>query len=239
MDQVDVDKTDLTDERSGLSFRGLIEIFYRPSEFFEELKNHPKVLVPYIALAVLLTGFFYLAVDFIIAMQMDMKQVQIVFEGGQFSAEQMKMMMYYQTIIGGVLTMLLTPLLIAALGLFWGNFVFGLKVSFKKVLSVVLFGEFLYTVGLMAHLPIMFAKDTFQVSFSPAVLVSNLGVQSFWYILLDKFSIFQIWEIVVVGIGLSIFYKIPRNKGYLISVLSVGGVAALHVLATGIGMLLR
>ncbi|RKX28247.1 MAG: hypothetical protein DRP47_04850 [Candidatus Zixiibacteriota bacterium] len=133
----------------------------------------------------------------------------------------------------------MTPLLIAALALFWGNFVFGLKASFKQVLSVVLFGEFLFAIGLMAHLPIMFAKDTFQVTFSPAVLVSELGIQSFWYTLLDKFSIFNIWEIIVAGIGFSVFYKVPRNKGYLISVLSVGGVSALHVIATGIGMLFK
>ena len=40
----------------GLSFRGLAEVFYKPSAFFDQLKDHPKVLIPYIVLAILLFG---------------------------------------------------------------------------------------------------------------------------------------------------------------------------------------
>lgn len=239
MEQVDTAPIPSPKPRSGLSVRGLLEVFYQPTALFEELKDHPKVLVPYLALFAVAGLFLFLAGDFIVAMQLEMPEVREAMEKGQLTTEQMKTIMWYQSTIGGIIALLLAPLLIAGLGLFWSNFVFGLRSSFKKVLSIVLYGEFLYTIGLLAHLPIMFAKDTFQVTFSPAVLVSNLGVTSVWYVLLDKLSVFNIWEIVVVGIGLSVFSKIPRNKGYQISVLSVGGVSALHVIATGIGTLFR
>ncbi|MBU8933044.1 MAG: YIP1 family protein [candidate division Zixibacteria bacterium] len=239
MDQVDITQTPSPNEKGGLSFRGLIEVFYQPTSFFEELKDSPKVLVPYLALAVVCGLFFYLATDFIVAMQMELPEVQEAMEAQRIPLEQMKTIMWYQTGIGGIIALLLAPLLIAGLGLFWNNFVFGLKSSFKQVLSLVLYGEFLYMIGAMVHVPIMFAKDTIMVTFSPAVLVADQGMTSIWFVLLDKFSVFHIWEIVVVGIGLSVLCEVPRNKGYLLAVLSVGGLSVLHVITTGIGMLFR
>lgn len=239
MDQVDIDQTVSPQSKSGLSFRGLIEIFYQPSAFFEELKDNPKVLVPFLALTVVIVLFMFLATDFIVAMQMDMPEVQEAMESNSISPGQMATIMFYQTLIGGSLALLLAPLILAGLGLFWNNFVFGLQTSYKQVLSIILYGEFLFTIGALVHVPLMIAKDTIAVSFSPAILVAHLGPASFWYVLLDKISVFHIWEIVVVGIGLSVFCKVPRNKGYLMAVLCVGGLSALHVVATGIGALLK
>ena len=78
-----------------------------------------------------------------------------------------------------------------------------------------------------------------MVTFSPAVLVADQGMQSFWYTALSKISIFHIWEVIVVGIGLSIIYGISRNKGYLLSVLSVGMMAIIHVIITGIALMFK
>ena len=81
----------------------------------------------------------------------------------------------------------------------------------------------------------MVAKGSMAISLSAAVLVASEGVDSFIYVALSKIDLFNIWEIIVVGIGLAAVYNIPRNKGYVLSVLSVGMLSILHIVFTAIG----
>lgn len=64
-------------KRSGsLSLRGIAEVFYAPSRLFTELKENPKVLVPYLVLALIgLIGLFLL-VDLILEAQKAAPQYQ-------------------------------------------------------------------------------------------------------------------------------------------------------------------
>jgi len=224
---------------SGFAFRGLTEIFYQPSVFFKDLKDSPKILVPYIGLLVVMLAFFFLAVDYIVIEQMNLPEVQESIEKSGMSEETMHTIMYWQTLIVGTIAMLLIPLMSAGLGLFFGNFVFGGQSSYKKILSVMLYGSIIYGIGALLHVPLMMMKDSVMVTLSPAVLVADQGMQSFWYTALSKISVFHIWEVIVVGIGLSIIYGFSRNKGYVLSVLSVGMMAILHVIMTGIGLMFK
>ena len=73
------------------------------------------------------------------------------------------------------------------------------------------------------------------VSLSPAVFVTEQGIESLIYVTLSKFSMFHVWEIIVSGIGFSIIFKLERNKGYILSVLSVGLLSVTHIVAKAIG----
>jgi hypothetical protein len=138
------------------------------------------------------------------------------------------------TIVAGTVSWMFVPLLAAALCLFWGNFVFAGKARFKQLLSIMLYGEIIFAAGMLVLAPMMLAKGTMLVSLSPAVFATSLGVAHPLYVLLSKFSIFQIWEIVAIGIGLSILYDVTRKKGYVLSVLSMGMLSIIHVVWTAI-----
>jgi len=221
----------------GLSFRGLIEIFYKPSAFFNELKEHPKVLIPYIVLAILLVVFFTVAVDIIYEMQVSSPQFEQRMQG-QPLTPQIEQIMRYQVMIGGPLVILLVPLVAALFGLFWGNFVFAGKARFKQLLSVMLYGEIINSLGMIVILPMILAKKSLMVSLSLGVLAASQGPESILYLALSKIDLFLIWEIIAIGIGLSIIYSIPRNKGYTLSVLSMGMLSILHVIFSAIGKLI-
>jgi len=221
----------------GLSFRGLIEIFYKPSAFFNELKEHPKVLIPYIVLAILLVVFFTVAVDIIYEMQVSSPQFEQRMQG-QPLTPQIEQIMRYQVMIGGPLVILLVPLVAALFGLFWGNFVFAGKARFKQLLSVMLYGEIINSLGMIVILPMILAKKSLMVSLSLGVLAASQGPESILYLALSKIDLFLIWEIIAIGIGLSIIYSIPRNKGYTLSVLSMGMLSILHVVFSAIGKLI-
>jgi len=221
--------------RSGLSLRGLYEVFSGPSELFEELKSNPRVLIAFFVIIAVSLAFFTSIVDYIIEFQLSMPEAQERLQGIEMTP-QIRRIMEYQTIGGGTIILVLVPILVpiiaAALAMFWGNFVFAGQARFKQLLSVMCYGEIIIAAGKLIVLPMMLAKESFIVSLSPAVLAVSQGANSLAYVALSKLDLFIIWEIIVIGIGLSIVYNVPRNKGYLLSVLSMGMLSILHVLLT-------
>lgn len=219
---------------SGLSWRGVIQVFTSPSKLYSDLKDQPRILVPYIIFGALMLVFLLLVQDYMWEMQKNSPQMQAQF-GGQDVPPQVETYAKLSIVIGGVLAMLVLPLIEAGLAMFWGNFVFAGKARFKQVLSVFLYGEILFAVGALVHVPLIMAKDSMAVSLSPAIFVADQGVNSFTYQILSKLSLFHIWEIVVVGIGLAAVYGFARNKGYWISVLSLGILSVLSALGSLVG----
>ncbi len=224
------------EKSSSLSIRGVMEVFYKPADFFKELKDHPKILVPYIVFVLVTFVSLFLLKDLIVEVQTSSPQFQEqMSKAGQAVTPEMKSMMTMSTLIFGTLAMSLYPLLVAALALFFGNFVFAGKGSFKKLLSVSLYGGILYMIGSMIIIPMALAKGSLMVSFSLAVLVTDLRLESVAYTALSKISVFHIWEIIVVGIGFGVIYEFPRNKGITLAVLSVGMLSVIHIGFAAIG----
>ena len=101
----------------------------------------------------------------------------------------------------------------------------------------MLYGEIIFGVGMFALLPMILAKKSILVSYSLAVLASGKGPDNLLYLALSKIDLFLIWEIVAIGIGLSVLYKAARNKGFALSVLSMGLISILHVVVTAVAKL--
>ena len=219
-------ETPVPPARPGLSWRGLIEVFYKPAQLFEELKQHPKILVPYVVCTLAALVSIHFVADYLVEIQIAAMKANENMNPAQIpSAEFLKPFMYI-----GVVFWALGPLLYAALAMLVGNFFMGGKSSYKQLLSVVLYGSVVFTVGGLIMIPMMLAKGSLFVSIGPAALISEPSMTDPLYMLLTKFSLFYIWEIVVVGIGLSIMYGFSRNKGYVMAVCSLGLISLLHVL---------
>ncbi len=228
-------KTDVK-QNSLFAFKGIAEVFYKPAEFFTKLKDNPKILIPYVFFIFITFITLYLLKDLIIDMQTSSPQfVENMEKTGQPITPELISIMKISTLVFGTMAMSLYPLLVAALALFFGNFVFAGKGSYKELLSVALYGGIVYTLGSMIIVPMMLAKNSMMVSFSLAVFATDYGVESVIYTALSKISIFNIWEIIVVGIGFSTIYDFPRNKGYILAVLSVGLLSMLQIVFAAIG----
>jgi len=222
---------------SGLSFRGLVEVFYKPSEFFKSLVDNPKVLVPYIVLGVLMFFFLYMIRNLMWEMTVSSPKFQERMQNSPVSIEQVRTITMYSTVLGGTVAVLLGPLLAALFGLFWGNFVFAGKARFKQLLSVMLYGEVIYAVGAVVNLALMLPRENLMANLSLGVLAAGQGADSVLYALLSKFSVFLIWEIVAIGIGLSALYNVKRGHGYRLSLLSMGLLSLLSIVMAAIGKL--
>lgn len=234
MEQLSVDTAGLQPKIKGLSVRGLWEVFYKPASFFEQLKNDPKILVPYLVGVLLFALFFVVASGYLAQIQTESPQFQERLQGQEVTPQVLQMVRI-STMVMGTISMALYPLLVAALALFFGNFVMAGKASYSQLLSVALYGTVIYAVGEVLVLPLMLAKDSADASFSLAVLAAGQGITSPTYVALSKIGIFNIWEFIVVAIGFSTIYGFTRNKGYLLAVLSVGLLSVVGVMMTWIG----
>lgn len=222
-----------TDGSKRLSVRGLWEVFTKPTAFFTELSRSPKILVPMVVIAILTLVFFVLTADMIFELQKSSPQFQQQMESAPgMTEERMKAITTPFTIGGGTISMLILPLITAALALFWGNFVMGGRATYRQLLSVALYCQVLFVVGMILLLPMVMAKGDFTASFSLAVLAADKGIENPLYVLLSKFSVFHIWEIIVLGIGCAVTLGIPRSKGLAVSLLSVGLISLIHVISS-------
>ena len=213
------------------SWKGLIQVFYQPSQLFAGIKENPKILVPWIVFFAAIFVSFFLTADLIAKVQMEIMKEKMAEQGTGAGGPMPTLEMMKYSIIGfGAIFSMLSPLVAAGLAMFFGNFMMAGRANLKQILSVMLYGEIIYAVGFLIVAPLMLAKNSLMVSFSLAALFKNLTIQDPTYVALSKIGLFYIWEIVVIGIGLSIIYGFARNKGYLLAVLSMGMLSILHVL---------
>jgi len=219
-----------TKKESNLGLKGIVEVFYQPSKLFERIKNEPKILVPWIFFFLLIFSFIYLVSDLIVAMQMEVMREKAADQGLGTANLPTAAQIKWSTIIIGPLAFMLAPLIAAALALFFGNVVMEGRAKFKQLLSVMIYGEIINALGGIILAPLMLAKGSMKVSISLAAILQDSQVQDPLYIALSKFDAFLIWEIIVIGIGLSIIYGFSRNKGYTLAVLSMGLISITHVL---------
>ena len=217
-------------KESNLGLKGIVEVFYQPAKLFERIKDEPKILVPWIFFFLLVFSSIYLISDMMVEMQMEVMREKFADQGLGAANLPPKAMIKWSTIIFGPLVLMLSPLVAAALALFFGNVVMEGRAKFKQLLSVMLYSEIVFALGSLMLAPLMLAKGSMKVSISLAAILQDSQIQDPLYIALSKIGAFYIWEIIVIGIGLSTIYGFSRNKGYTLAVLSMGLISITHAL---------
>jgi hypothetical protein len=214
-------------EDRSLSVRGLWEVFLKPTELFKKLVDRPKILVPYIVVIVLMaisvfTTLPYLANDVFSNPELQAKMSEQLKSQPGVTPEMAKEGWTIFMSGASFLIYSLLPLAVAGLALFWGNFVFGSRSSFRLLLSIVLYAEVVYWLGECLMIPLVISKGSALVTISPAVLFVEQAFSGIMYSLMSKFSLFHIWEIVVLVIGFAIAFKITKGKALAAALGSMG-----------------
>ncbi len=217
-------------KESNLGLKGIVEVFYQPAKLFERIKDEPKILVPWIFFFLLIFSLIYLVSDLMVEMQMEVMREKFAGQVQTSADVSSKDMIKWSTIILIPLAFMLAPLIAAALALFFGNVVMEGRAKFKQLLSVMIYGEIVYVLGSLMLAPLILAKGSLNVTISLAALLQDVQVQDPLYVALSKIGAFHIWEIMIIGIGLSIIYGFSRNKGYTLAVLSMGMISITHAL---------
>lgn len=214
-----------------LSVSGLWQVFAGPADFFEKLKKNPKIIVPWIALAIVAFLVVWFTWEYSARLQIEISQRYA--DRGIMPQSQVPVLedLKMQSIIFGLIFCILPSLVAAGLAKLIGGFIMGGKASFKQVFSVMIYGEFLFFIGQLVKVPFIIAKDSLNVAFSLAVLVAQRGPTDSLWVALDKIGVFYIWEWVVIGIGLAAVFGFSRKKGYVLAILSMGLLSLFHIVS--------
>jgi len=204
------------------SFRNSFEVFYRPGECFDELREDPRILAPY----ALFCALIFLSALLVVRLQTFAELNLITSRGvdmSSFPVGQLVGLLFIQKSLA-----IFSPLVVmsvAGLLLWLGD----RKVPSKRLFAVIIHGELIYAAGCLLTSLLILATNNAYASFSLAPLLND-DVSSGGYRFLSKFDCFLIWEIVVIGAGLNRILQATDRSGYKLAVVAVGVPSALVAL---------
>lgn len=104
--------------------------------------------------------------------------------------------------VGGVLVMSWVMLAVqAGIMVLLFSVLMGGSATFRQYLSVVAHSMLIGAVGMLATLPIIIQRQDVRAGITLAALVPGADPQSFVYQFLNAFSVFLVWQTVVMGLG--------------------------------------
>ncbi|MBD3290041.1 hypothetical protein GF337_14630 [candidate division KSB1 bacterium] len=219
------------------TFDKIVNVFVSPRMTFQSINRKPDWVIPMIivvAVAVMFTTFIMP-----IVLPEQMEQQREGFEERGMSEEEiaraMEMGQKVGRIVGpisaGVMTIVYL-LAVAGVLLFCGNIILGGETNYKRVLSVVSYSSLIGSLGTILLLPLVLAKKTMHVNYSLAVLMSSEAHDTPLYQSLSKIDFFAIWQVIVVGIGLSVIYKFTTKKSITLVAILYALYAIISVIIT-------
>jgi hypothetical protein len=124
-------------------------------------------------------------------------------------------------LLGSVLMHGITFFIVVTILFFIGSIFFGGTAKYIKVMSMYAWVLPIWTIGIIINTPLMIIKESHGISLSPAVLMSPDITSSIFYFL-KSLSLFNIWAVILMGIGLSVIYGITRAKGVVVALVVWG-----------------
>lgn len=215
----------------------LIDIFIDPVKVFKRIKAGLPWWQPFIVVAIVIgvISYFQIPIN---------RQIMLLNERG-VSAEQLEQQLEITGkfaligVIAAPLVVLLIYVILAALCNVTANLVSG-KSSFKKMLSLLSFTAFVGLIEqglkmLILHMRgienIASRDDLYSVSFSLTRFIESDGILR---AVLESFSIFQIWFLILFTIGVSVIYGIDTKKA-IVPTIVVWVLGVLGIMLQGIG----
>ncbi len=204
----------------------IIGIFTKPTQVFEYLRLKPDILTPIIITIIISLITSFLVYDIAINEQIVKyeqndripdEQKERIIEGIEASKSGPRRIIY--TTVFPILGVLVIFLVVSAIFLLIGNVLLGGKASFKKVLSVYGYSYLIVALlGTIIKLPLMLSKQTMKIDLSPAVFLGGTAEGTALHRFISSFDVFNIWYLIVFGIGMAIIYRFSQLKG-VVSVL--------------------
>lgn len=196
----------------------VVNIFFEPRKVFQSLKIKPTWLVSVIIMAVLGMGFFYYTFPYIMN-----EQVQNIRDNDRIPEqakleiiEKMKEAQHppiWQMAIAPVGT-LIYLVIVAAVLFFVFNVLMGGDSGFRRVFSVYCYSSLVAIPSMIVKFPLVMMKGNINVQTSLGLLLSPDAKGSFLHSVLSSFDIFNVWQVILVSMGLGVMYKFSTKKAF-------------------------
>ena len=191
-------------------------VFISPGRTFESIVRRPDFLAPLIIEIVATVIVIEAMLEKIGAGRIIRQSLEMSGKASQMTPEQIDQAVQrvatFTAIsmrVGSVLGPPVFLLIIAAVGLFTVNVIFGASANFKTCLSVVCYADLVLLVGVVLGLVMIFLGDVEQINpenFVPTTVGFFLNPRETskpLYVIASSFDIFRVWFIILCSLGLS------------------------------------
>lgn len=193
-----------------------VEVFMSPGRAFESVVRRPDFLVPLLIIIVASMVFFEAMLDKFGVGRIIRQSLELSGKAARMTPEQLDQAVQK----GGTLTAIIMRasgvlgppiylLVIAAVGLFIVNAIFGESANFKTCFSVVSYASLVLLVGVVLGLVMIMMGDAEQFNpdnFVPTTVGFFLNPRETskpLYVIASSFDIFRVWFIILSSLGLS------------------------------------
>ncbi len=188
----------------------LLSVFIAPNSLFEDLREGPRWLVPFLVLILVaavaaVLPRLLISADIWLGVMRDRLP-----EGMAMSAEQMMTMaqqMSSPIALAGVavsVTVLNSIVTFASALLFWALFAFfGTESSYKKTLAVVAYSGLITALGMILLSVLAISFQRLDITTSLAFL-SFLDQDTFLYRFAAQIDFFTVWRVLIMGAGFAV-----------------------------------
>jgi len=205
-----------TPEESDSFLSRAVGVFISPGAAFESIAQRPNFLAPLIVVTVATIAVIEAMLDKLGAEQIARRSIEMTKQAASLSADQIAQQAHQAAPITaifmrviGVLAPVVMVLIIAAVGLFIANVLFGGKANFKTAFSVVCYADLVGLVGGVLTAVMVFFGDPEQFNVQNPI-PSNVGfflnmhdTPKALYAIASSFDIFTIWMLLLTALGLS------------------------------------
>jgi hypothetical protein len=115
-------------------------------------------------------------------------------------------------LIGGIIMRSVLFFAVVTVIFLVGTIFYGGVTKYVKIMSLYSWVLPIWTLGVLIATPLMIIKNSHNISLSPALLTTPDPTSS-TYFFLHNLGLFNIWAIIVLGIGFSVMYGLSRVKG--------------------------
>jgi hypothetical protein len=204
------------DQPADSFFSRALEVFIAPGRAFESIVRRPNFLVPLIITTVASIITIEAMLQRIGAVRIIRQSLEMSGKASQMTPEQIdqavqKMAMFtgISTRVIGVIATPLYMLVIAAVGLFVVNVMFGASANFKTCFSVVNYAGLVLLIAAVLGVVMIMLGDVEQFNpqnFVPTTVGFFLDPRATskpLYAIASSFDVFRVWFIVLASMGLS------------------------------------
>lgn len=198
-------------------FNKIVGIFTSPRETFVSINQNPNWIVPFIIGLVFFFIFQFATMEIQTNYQIaTMEAKDTPADQIEIAKTQMQGPLKYIGFVAGPIFILIIWVVFAAFFYLFTNWMVDGESSFKKVFSIVAWSSLVGNLGLILLTFLIVSKGTMHgVTMDLSLLVTTppLGEEpGLLYLILSKFDLFVIWQIILWIIGLSVTYNTTTNK---------------------------
>jgi hypothetical protein len=230
------------------SFGNAIRVLFSPQTVFQGLDKRPNWLAPLLICVVVAALSSWIILN-PVTIPEQREQMEERFEQQGMTEEQLERATQFfdskiMTLIAVLSPVLLIPLAILVVSgvlHFVCTLILGGQTSFSRTFAVMAYSSMIILPGAIVKVPLQLVQKTTQVHAGLGLLLSTPDSSAsfahrFFYNLLAQVDVFNVWEVILVAIGISIIYKFTRTKSYY----TVGVLWIIWLLgSSGVGALLN